>query len=51
MNEMENQTWKREISWIKAHAGHNGNELADQNSKEAATTAILIATIGSPRIE
>jgi len=39
MNEMENQTWKREISWIKAHAGHNGNELADQNSKEAATNS------------
>jgi len=33
---MENQDWKIEITWIKAHAGHCRNELADQTAKEAA---------------
>ena len=35
--EMEMQNWKIELNWIKAHAGHQGNELADQLAKEAAT--------------
>jgi ribonuclease HI len=35
--EMEKQNWKTEFNWIKAHAGHHGNELADQLAKEAAT--------------
>jgi hypothetical protein len=35
---MESQNWKIEFNWIKAHAGHHGNELADQLVKEAATS-------------
>jgi ribonuclease HI len=34
--EMEQKDWKVEFSWIKAHARHQGNELADQLVKEAA---------------
>jgi hypothetical protein len=33
---MEQKDWKVEFSWIKAHAGHQSNELADQLAKEAA---------------
>jgi hypothetical protein len=36
--EMELQNWKIELNRIKAHAGHHGNELADQLAKEAATS-------------
>jgi ribonuclease HI len=36
---MEKQNWKIEFNWIKAHAGHHGNELADQLAKEAATNS------------
>jgi ribonuclease HI len=36
--EMEIQKWKTEFNWIKAHAEHHGNELADQLVKEAATS-------------
>jgi hypothetical protein len=36
MKELEMQNWKIEFSWIKAHAGHHGKELADQLAKEAA---------------
>jgi hypothetical protein len=35
---MEMQNWKIEFNWIKARAGHDGNELADQTAKEAATS-------------
>jgi len=34
---MEQREWRVEISWIKAHAGHRGNEMADQLAKEAAS--------------
>jgi ribonuclease HI len=36
VTEMEKQNWKIEFNWIKTHAGHRGNELADQLAKEAA---------------
>ena len=36
VTEMEQQEWKVDFSWIKAHAGHRGNELADHLAKEAA---------------
>jgi len=34
--EMEKHEWRVEFSWIKAHAGHQGNEMANQLAKEAA---------------
>jgi len=35
---MEIQDWKVESSWIRAHAGHHGDELVDQLTKEAANS-------------
>ncbi|KAJ4444235.1 hypothetical protein ANN_06026 [Periplaneta americana] len=35
VKEAERKKWL-ELNWIKAHAGHEGNELADQLAKEAA---------------
>jgi hypothetical protein len=38
---MEKQNWKIEFYWIKTHAGHHGNELADQLAKESATNSVI----------
>jgi ribonuclease HI len=35
--ELEQNDWKVEFSWIKAHAGHRGNELADRLAKDSRT--------------
>jgi len=37
VQEIEQREWRVELRWIKAHAGHRGNEMADQQAKEAAT--------------
>jgi ribonuclease HI len=36
--ELENQNWNIDFHWVKAHAGHHCNELADQLAKEAASS-------------
>ncbi|KAJ4436214.1 hypothetical protein ANN_18844 [Periplaneta americana] len=36
VKEAEGKNWKIEFNWIKAHAGHVGNELEDQLAKVAA---------------
>ena len=33
---LEKENWTIEYTWIKAHAGNYGNELADRLAKEAA---------------
>jgi len=38
---MEQQEWIVEFSWIKAHAGHHGNELSDQLAKEAVSNKTI----------
>jgi ribonuclease HI len=30
-----------EFSWIKAHTGHRGNELIDQQAKEAVSSKTM----------
>ena len=37
VTELERNNWKIDFSWIKANAGHYGNELVDQLAKEAAS--------------
>jgi hypothetical protein len=41
VSELEQDKWKVEFSWIKAHVGHRGNELADQLAKEAASSRTI----------
>jgi ribonuclease HI len=38
VTEMERNNWQVKFNWIKAHAGHHGNEMADQLAKEAANS-------------
>jgi hypothetical protein len=33
---LEKENWHIEFTWIKAHAGHSGNKLADKLAREAA---------------
>jgi hypothetical protein len=33
---MEHREWRVEFRWIKAHAGHRGNKMANQHVKAAA---------------
>ena len=39
LTEMGKTNWKIQFSWVKAHVGIQGNELADTLAKEAATNA------------
>jgi ribonuclease HI len=39
---MRKIVWKIQFSWVKAHVGIQGNELADTLAKEAATNADII---------
>ena len=41
VHEMENREWKIRFRWVKAHAGTNGNELADKLAKEASGKTYL----------
>jgi len=34
--------WKIQFCWVKAHAGIQGNEIADTFAREAATNADII---------
>ena len=36
---MEKEKWRIDFTWIKAHASHSGNELAEKLAKEAIKTA------------
>jgi len=36
--DMERDECKVEFSWVKAHAGQRGNELADRLAKEASSS-------------
>jgi len=47
---LEKENWQIEYTWIKAHAGHERNELADKLAKEA-TREREICYSKSPRSE
>jgi len=36
---LEKENWYIEFTWIKVHAGHSGNELADKLAKETTTNS------------
>lgn len=39
---VENENWKIQLSWDKAHIGIQGNELADTLAKEAAANTVIM---------
>jgi len=39
VTELERHNWKIEFNCIKAHAGHQGNEMANELAKEVATNS------------
>ena len=47
---LEKENWHIEYTWIKAHAGHERNELADKLAKEAPERA-KYATPNSPEVK
>jgi ribonuclease HI len=52
VTELEKQNWKIEFNWIKAHARHRGNELADQLGKRQQLTVISTsANKGSQKVQ
>jgi len=49
---MEMQKWKVKLKWIKAQAGHQGNELADKMRKRQLPTEIATsAAKGFQKVE
>ena len=46
--ELENQNWNIDFHWVKAHAGHHGNELAD-NSRKRLRLALKMRPTGKYR--
>ena len=39
---MVEMTWKIQFCWVEAHAGIEGNKIADTVAKEAATNTDII---------
>jgi len=39
---LEKENWNIENTWIKAHAGHYGNELADKLAKAATRNSDML---------
>ena len=48
LNELAKKTRRVTIVWIKAHVGHEGNELADGLAKEGTKKKLLTCNIGIP---
>jgi len=49
---LEKENWNIEYTWIKTHAGHHGNELADKLAKEDARNSdICYSKIPKSEIE